>query len=95
MCTIYLIIRFEYIRKHLLYNNTMNKNIAMFNTKSVQLERDIKFIKSKSFDTADTNIVLQHRSEQITHDIELLKSKNRYYSNELQKLKDLFEKLSE
>ncbi len=92
---LYMITRLEYIYKNLLVHNKINENIAIFNNKSAQLQREITFIKSKSFDTADTNIVLQHRSVQINHEIELLKYKQRCCHAEIQHLKDLYKKISE
>jgi hypothetical protein len=95
VCTVYLIIRLEYIYKHLLSQNKINENIAMFNSKTSQIHREIKIIKSKSFDTADTNFVLQQRSEQVTNEIELLKYKQKCCHDEIQRLKELYHKISQ
>ena len=85
----FLMVRLEYIYKSLLSHHKFHENIAMFNSKSAKLQKDINLVKSKSFDTVDTNIVLQHRYEQVNHEIELLKYKQRCCHNEIQKLKDL------
>ena len=90
LCVIFLMVRLEYIYKSFLSHNKFNQNFAMFNKQSVQIQKDIK---SKSLDTVDTNIVLQYRTEQLIHEIDLLKYKQRCCQNEIDKFKDLYSKI--
>jgi hypothetical protein len=71
------------------------KTIDTFNSKAAQIQRDLHFMKSKSFDTADVNIKLTSSFKKMQDDIDILKHRQYCYTKDLMFYKDKLKKLEQ
>ncbi len=83
ICSFYLCARCNMIYKKLTSVETINNNITVFNSQSGQMHRDLKVIRTKSYDLFDTTLVLKKHSDELQNEVNILKHKQYCYDKDM------------
>ena len=90
ICVIYIILKVNYISKKIENLAKMDYKMDLLYNKNIQVDKDIKYMKSKSLDNIDTTIVLRRRSENLENELNLLKYNNWQNNKQIDLLKEKF-----
>lgn len=71
----YIIMKINIVQTNLLKLADMNRNMVAFNSKTKHIDYELHRIKAKSFDIADVNIKLMKTSENLEHELQVVKHK--------------------
>jgi len=83
VCCVYLCAIWNIIYKKLLSIENINDNITVFNSQSSQMHRDLKILRTKSYDLYDTTVILKQHSDELQNEVNILKHKQYCYDKDL------------